>query len=133
MIFQNQNDNLVDRFEDWWRRDNKGLPLMWVVARRDGARTPSPPPKDDEDRYIGLDLKLGQTIANLKNNLYLADSYAQASSSIGPGSLAVYLGSKPVFTPNTVWYEPCIKDITNRQPITFDPNGYWFKKHFDVL
>lgn len=133
MKFQNQNDKLVDRFEDWWRRDNKGLPLMWVVARRDGPRIPFPAPKDDEDRYIGLDLKLGQTIANLKNNLYLADSYAQASSSIGPGSLAVYLGSKPVFTPNTVWYEPCIKDITNRQPIKFDPNGYWFKKHFDVL
>ena len=34
-MFQNQNDKLVDRFEDWWRRDNKGLPLMWVVARRD--------------------------------------------------------------------------------------------------
>jgi len=132
-MFQNHNINLIDRFEDWWRRDNKGLPLMWVVARRDGANTPAPPPKNDEERYIGIDFKLGQIKADLANNLYLGDSYAQASSSIGPGSLAVYLGARPIFTNKTVWYEPCISDIEDRSPILFDPNCYWFKRHLDVL
>lgn len=133
MMFQNHNDKLIDRFEDWWRRDTKGLPLMWVVARRDGARAAGPTYRSDEERNLGVDYLLGQIKAGLENNLYLADSYAQASSAIGPGSLAVYLGSKPIFTPQTVWYKPCLTDIRDRPSIRFDAEEPWFKRHIEVL
>ena len=132
-MFQNRNEKIVDRFEDWWKRDSKGLPLMWVVARKDDAKATVPAPKNLEDKYIGRDIITASTEADLENNLYLGDSYAQASCSIGPGSLAVYLGAKPIFAPNTVWYEPCISDITDRSPIRFDPDNEWFKNHFEVL
>ena len=132
-MFQNPNPNLVGRFEDWWLRDTKGRPLMWLVARRDGAGASALPPKDDEDRYIGPELKLSQIKADIANNLYLGDSYAQASSSIGPGSLAVYLGAKPVFAPHTVWYKPCIGDLSERERISFDPAGGWFLRHMETL
>ncbi len=132
-MFQNPNPDLIGRFEDWWRGEGKGLPLMWLVARRDGANASALAPKDDEDRYIGAGLKLSQIKAELANNLYLGDSYAQASSSIGPGSLAVYLGAKPVFAPHTVWYESCLTDIRERPPIVFDPGNGWFARHMETL
>ncbi len=123
-MFRNKNENLIDRFEDWWRRDSKGLPLMWIVARKDGANTPGVPPRSTEDIYIGKEFLLGMLHADVENCLFLGDSYAQTSASIGPGCLNVYLGAKPVFAPSTVWYEPCLSDINDRPPIRFDPESY---------
>lgn len=132
-MFRNQNPKLIDRFEDWWHRNNQGLPLMWVVAQKEGPREQGPQYKDYEDMYMGADFLLGQTKAGIQNNIYLGDSYADSSCSIGPGSLNVYLGSKPVFAPHTVWYETCITDLRNRKRIRFDPDEYWFRKHIEVL
>ena len=43
-MYQNANAHLAERFEDWWNRDNKGLPLMNVIAVRDGAKWQVPKP-----------------------------------------------------------------------------------------
>ena len=52
------NNRIVDRFEDWWRRDNHGLPLMRVIAKRDAPCQPVPMPKAPSTRaeqYTGFD------------------------------------------------------------------------------
>ena len=130
---QNQKANLVDRFEDWWRRDNKGLPLMSVIARRDGEEHPWPQPRNAEEKYTDIEYLHARNQAALKNNVYLADAYASLSANLGPGSLALYLGSEPRFTEETVWFEPCIDSMETLPHIAFDPDNKWWKRHLDMI
>ena len=132
-MYQNQNANLVDRFEDWWRRDNKGLPLMRVIARRDGEEHPWPQPRNAEAKYTDIEYLHARNQAALKNNVYLADAYASLSANLGPGSLALYLGSEPRFTEETVWFEPCIDSMETLPHIAFDPDNKWWKRHLDMI
>jgi 5-methyltetrahydrofolate--homocysteine methyltransferase len=38
-----------------------------------------------------------------------------------------YLGCEPNFTPNTTWYEPCLRDWSELPSIKFDPNNRWWQ------
>jgi 5-methyltetrahydrofolate--homocysteine methyltransferase len=45
---------------------------------------------------------------------------------IGPGSLAMFIGSNPKFAEETVWYEPFITDPDHTPPLRFDPHNPWY-------
>lgn len=135
-MFQYAHDKIVDRFEDWWRRDNHGLPLMRVLARRDavpkGIVRPEAP-TDLMKRYTDFDYLLAcQRYFNATTE-FLGDSFSSLGANLGPGSLALYLGAEPRFEPATVWYEPCIENIETHPPLRFDPENKWWKLHIDLI
>lgn len=132
-MYQNQNPNLVSRFEDWWQRKNKGLPLMEVVAVKDNANWTAVRPEKVEDWYLNADYLLAAQKDRLNNCIWLGDAYASLSADIGPGSLALYLGAEPRFSTDTVWYEPCIDDIETEPVLAFDPENKWWKTHVEMV
>ena len=125
---------LLERFEDWWRRDNRGLPLMRVVARRDDPLPPPPPaPKDAAALYTDHDTLLRNMRYNLATHEYLADAFPSLGANFGPGSLALYLGAEPRFAWDTVWYAPCIEDPLTHPPLRYDPENRWWKRHVELI
>ena len=54
---------------------------------------------------------------------------------LGPGSLALYLGSEPGFSWATVWFEACMKadDPESFPFVKYDPENRWWKTHFDMV
>lgn len=122
----------LDRFEEWWDGRLEGLPLMYVVGRKDGApgsvRAASP-----RDFWINQEFLFDNYFAQLKSNEYLLDAFPSMSADIGPGSLALYLGAEPEFAWDTVWYKPCMTDILDHPPFRFDPENRWWKTHCDIL
>jgi len=46
--------------------------------------------------------------------------------------MAAYLGGKPHFMPNTVWYEPIIEDW-HKFDIRFNPENVWWKKSLKLF
>lgn len=135
-MYRYSRPDLVNRFEDWWRRDNHGLPLMRVLARRDTPLCPVSAPAPAPT------LKAGYTDAQhllaSKRHFdsmyeYLGDSFSSLSADLGPGSLALYLGAQPRFEPATVWYEPCIDDPLTHPPLRFDPDNEWWRLHIDLI
>lgn len=133
MLYGNRNDRLADRFEDWWRRDNRGLPLMNVVAERDGAKWSGRKPKSVEAMYLDPEYLLSNMRERMRNWIYLADSYASLSADIGPGSLALYLGSEPRFAESTVWFEPSLNTPDDIRTRAFDPENRWWKFHLNLI
>lgn len=133
MFYQNANDHLVDRFEDWWRCDTKGLPLMDVVAIREGTEFTVKRPENPADLYLDTDYILAQTRERIKNCRFLADSYASVSADLGPGSMALYLGGEPRFGWDTVWFRPCIDDAEKMPELRFDPENKWWKRHLSMI
>lgn len=125
--------NLVDRFESWWRRDLTGRPLMRVVARTDSPAPALPECADLQAKYTDFELLLAQQRRYDATHRYLGDSFASLSADLGPGSLALYLGSEPRFAPDTVWYEPCISDPETQPPLRFDPDNRWWRLHLELI
>lgn len=132
-MFRYSRPDLVERFESWWKHDLHGTPLMRVVARSGVQLPPVPQPKDDAARYIDGNNIIANAKRCLATHEFMGDSFASVSGDIGPGSLALYLGSEPRFAPDTVWYEPCIADPETHGRLAFDSDNRWWKLHTELI
>ena len=128
-------------FLDWW--DHRGLVVCsW------GAGVPAATPhvpvgeapqllaaSDAEKRrrsYEDYEWRAAYTHWRYAQTDFDLDILPIAGMDIGPGSLALALGSEPGFSPETVWFEPAWKDIADVRdipPIRFNPKAHWWKIH----
>jgi len=136
MKYKDNWEDTKKRFEAWWKHKNIDRPLMRVVAKRkqplDGA-VPLPPAASPEEKHLSVERKTRYMEYYCKSHLFLADSYPNLDMDLGPGSLAAYLGSKPVISLKTIWFEECMDDVSQLENIEFDENNYWFDLHLKNL
>lgn len=131
-----ERERLIKRFEDWWNRDNHGLPLMRVIAIKDSPRLPIPEVKNPstvQEQYTNFEFLHSFMRYYIATHEFMADSFPSLGANFGPGSLALYLGSEPRFAPDTVWYEPCIDDPETHPALRFDPDNKWWVMHRELV
>ena len=125
-----------DRFKRWWKGQKTDRPLIALNVIADQPR-PTPPvtpePEDDESKHLNLDWRMSAFEASLANTVYPMDNFPAFSLNMGPGSLALYLGSEPVFQPSTVWFSECIEDWDDWLPLRYRSDNRWFKRHTDLI
>lgn len=124
----------LDRFEAWWRGDCIDRPMLRVVAKRDGpikALEAEVPFDDEADFHLNVDKRLARFRNHLRSHRYMAEAYANFSVDIGPGSMAIYLGSNPRFAYDTVWFEECLDEADTLEG-RYDPNNPWLLRHLDM-
>jgi hypothetical protein len=120
------------RFVDWW--EHRGLLLgMWggAPASKPQERVPDPGPRPSPERlYTDAKVRALRNHYDLSRQCFPAEVLPIADTNIGPGSLALMLGSEANISPRTVWYEPCISREPNPErlpPLRFDPDNRWWK------
>jgi hypothetical protein len=67
---------------------------------------------------------------DLAHRVFPADILPIAHTDLGPGSLALFLGSTPHFSKETVWFEPSIEDCETPEalpPFAFDEDNHWWR------
>ncbi len=125
-------------YTDWWNRD--GLVLsMWSPGgdgpRRDGAEAPPKQPSP-ELRHTDARWRARRNHYALAGGEYLADMLPLSETDIGPGSLALFLGSEPGFGETTVWFHESMPDDPQperRAPFRFDPENKWWRITEEIL
>lgn len=125
-------------FLRWWR--SEGLVLgMGGTPSTDAPRAttcdPGPPPSVAAG-YTDAQARAQRNHCQLARQRFPADAFPIASTDIGPGSLALVLGSEPGFSPETVWFKPCLKDDPRpekRPALQFDPENRWWQVHDATL
>ena len=125
-----------ERFEKWWHREPVDRPLMAIDAPRDAPLGDTPWPKESKDpaqKYLNVDYLIQGTRCWLEHNDFGSDSLPEVTANLGPGSLSLYLGSEPVFSPDTVWYKPCIESLENTPLPKYDPENRWLRAHLDLF
>jgi len=125
-----------EHFKKWWKREDFGRPLMHLVARRAELVSDLEPvaaPQTAEELHLDVERKVREMRNRLKSHIYLADAYPYLSIDIGPGSLATYLGSEPVFAWDTIWYKECAPELADLGELTYDPEAFWWSKHLDLV
>lgn len=63
----------------------------------------------------------------------MGEGFPNLSMDLGAGSIALYLGSEPVFKPDTVWFSHCIEEYGQVLPLRYDPENPWLKKHLEII
>ncbi len=118
-------------FVEWWER--RGMVLgMWGAPRgrtpHEVVADPGPPPL--VEAYTNANLRARLNHFALAGQTFPVDCLPLASADIGPGSLALYLGAEPGFSPQTVWFEPTLRDTAVPElspPLVFDADNKWWR------
>ena len=120
-------------FTDWWNRE--GLVLgMWGAPRSENApHEDSQAPAEAQsvqERYLNAALRAQRNHHQLAHQVFPADVLPISDTDIGPGSLALFLGSEPGFSPDTVWFDPCIDRCECPESLPgfqFDETNRWWQ------
>jgi hypothetical protein len=127
------------RFVNWW--DRKGLMIgMWGApetahAIHEPVAAPARP-ATLEERYLNAAYRAAENHYRLARSVFPLDVLPSATTDLGPGSLALFLGSQPGFAEDTVWYHPSIEaelEPEKLPPLRFDENNPWWKITADIL
>ncbi|MCL6519852.1 MAG: hypothetical protein K6T99_08470 [Armatimonadetes bacterium] len=116
-----------ERFEAWWHGEVIDRPLLQVIApKKDAPNEPVPTYSSQEEKWLDPDYRIRLFEWELSRTYFAGDAFPYLDTHIGPGTLSLYLGAKPVFTDRTVWYHKCIDDVTTTIVPTFNENNpYW--------
>jgi hypothetical protein len=127
------------RFVKWWKRE--GLLIgMWgapEVGRSIHETVAAPTrPATIEERYCNAAFRAAENHYRLARSIFPLDVLPSATTDLGPGSLALFLGAKPGFSEDTVWFYPCFEQELEPEklpPLHFDPNHPWWRTTADIL
>ncbi len=119
----------AQRMTAFWRGEPLDRPPIWVTAprRRPLSGPPAPPdPGDPVRRWTDARWRLLAADAAMRATFYGGEAVPAFVPQLGPGSLAIHLGSEPVFMPDTVWYEPCLQSLTGGPDLRHDEHEPWW-------
>ena len=123
------------RFEKWWHREPTDRPLMHIVSPREKpvADSPEAPDPGPTTKYLDADYHIRRFHHVWDHMFFGAEAFPNADINFGPGSLALYLGSEPVFAETTVWFERCIDSLEDTPLPEFDLESKWFTTHLELI
>lgn len=137
MKYKKNWEETKKKWESYWKRENKGRPLMCIVAEKEGAADPEKAKAlksvDTNDKYRNAEKMVERFRYYAETHEFMAESFPNISLDFGPGSMAGYLGSNINFAMDTVWFDHFITNWKEHPEIVFDPDNEWFKEHLKLF
>ncbi|MCL2362988.1 MAG: hypothetical protein FWC73_14400 [Defluviitaleaceae bacterium] len=123
------------RFTAWWAGQSTGRPLLHIWTKREHPipNNFSPQPYNTvEERYLNAEKITANYLDFFANHEPRGEGYPEVSLNLGAGSLALYVGSQPTFSKDTIWFEPVEGDYNTPGYLGLDPQNHWYKTHLDM-
>lgn len=136
MHYKSDWENTRQKFEKWWKNENSGRPLMKIVAQREPPSEPlfpETPWATPEAFHLDIEENSKRYHNYCRSNRFLAEAFPSLDLNIGPGSLALYLGTEPDFHWDTIWFREWIEDWEEVKPFVFDPANPWLCRHLALI
>jgi len=126
--------HLERQFDAWWHKQNEKRPLVHIVGLDTAKMEPYPAPADHRDMHIGGAWNARRERAILPGLVHFGEAFPHVNLNMGPGSMACYLGSRPVYARDTVWYEPiCKESLAELGELKFDSHNPWWVEHLNEM
>lgn len=123
------------RMLDWW--EGRGFIVgSWNGIRRTTPRQPveNPGPAASlEQRYTDVAWRTAQVHAYASRTDWPLEILPVVDPWLGPGSMALYLGSEPGWQEETVWYHPCLTEPGQERAIRFDSHNRWWRLQMELI
>jgi hypothetical protein len=134
MLWKENWEETREHYCRWWRRD--GLVVVPSVPASVAAMNPSRdplaadpgPPRDAETRHADPAHVTAASHHWLATGTLALDALPIGRMDLGPGSLALYLGSEPGFSDDTVWFHPLRDQSLLERPLRLDPANRWWRR-----
>ncbi len=134
MKFVDNWESTKIKWDNYWKRQNSGTPLMYVTAKKQGVKTTWEHSLfAHEDKCFNAKLIDASYRQFCAEHDFLAEGFPNLSVDLGPGSMAAYLGCDVAFSGGSVWYDEFIKDWDGVADFAFDPKSVWFNKHLQTF
>jgi 5-methyltetrahydrofolate--homocysteine methyltransferase len=137
MLYKKNWGEAKIKWENYWKRQNTGRPLMCIIANKeekmDPERAEALKSKDMDDKYLNAERIVERFRYFCETHEFMAESFPNLSIDFGPGSMAGYLGCNIVFNKNTVWFDEFVEDWLEYKDLEYDPENEWFKKHIELF
>jgi 5-methyltetrahydrofolate--homocysteine methyltransferase len=130
MVFKSDWGEAQQRLAAWWRGEALDR-VVWQVQAPRAAPMPfadaPEPPADVIEGWLSPQYRVAAAEAGFARTWFGGEAFPYFDPHLGPGSLALYLGSEPVFARDTVWYQPCIAEIDPAPRLKFDRANRWWQ------
>jgi hypothetical protein len=120
-------DTVRQHHIDWWK--GEGM-VLFVHAPRDEPLEVLPCPEKPatlEAAWTDPVYRARKAEYDMSRTYFGGDAFPRFDTAIGPGNLATFIGSEPIFTDDSVWYRPCIDNPDGAPPLRLDPAQKWFR------
>jgi hypothetical protein len=126
MLYKPDWAEAQDRFAAWWNHESRDRVTLSVSAPRENSNEPPTPPDNWTDWWTDAEWRLALAEHHFESNWFGGEAFPYFDTNIGPGSLAMYLGSEPSFHETTVWYNPIAERISDIPELRMDPENRWW-------
>lgn len=117
----------------WWNFEDLGFPIIRLMGVDGSIEWPGMP-KDFKSRHTDPDYRFAVTNAIYDQVTYYGEAFQNLDLNIGPGSMAIYLGSEPIFHEDTVWFTSLAHDnLSELGALEYDPNNRWWQYHLNII
>ena len=125
-----------ERFKAWWNRSRIDRPMLCIQGRRNvplGPELAVGKAETPEQSFLDVELKVEQYREHLRTHWLMAEAFPNLSANLGPGSVALYLGSEPRFAWDTLWYEECVTDWKSFGDLKYQAANPWWLRHQQMI
>lgn len=118
-----------ERWTKWWENDESVGTILQVKVPREKpvSEIYVPSIKSIEEQWTNIDYRIASAEKVFATYKFMGDAFPYFDIILGPGSFAIYIGSEPVFSKDTVWYKPFISDWNTVPELKLDPENKWWK------
>jgi hypothetical protein len=130
LLYREDIDAVRERLTKWWNGGDIGRPVMLLTAPREEPLEKVrvlPKPRGWVTDYStgSFPYRVNLAARRYVKTWCLGERVPSVAPDLGPGTLALYLGSRGVELPGTVWFSPCITSPEMAR-FEYDPkNFYW--------
>ena len=136
LYYKEDWEEVQQRFVAWWEGEVVDRVALAVRAPREVSLGPTEDLREPDDPYqywTDPDYRLGQAERVFNRTAYLGEAFPFFAPQIGPGSLALYLGSQPTLAKETVWYNPIWTDLSTPPRLDYDPDNQWWQTNLRLV
>lgn len=120
-MFTEKYASILAEYENFWKRQNKGRPILNISYSKPNA-VPYRGPHSVEEQWLDPEYKYNAFKHNVATTGYMAEGIPHNFTNFGPGCLAACIGGGFLLKPNTVWFDTkqLVQDWENPPRIAFD-------------
>ncbi|MFV0401851.1 MAG: hypothetical protein ACK5LX_14715 [Oscillospiraceae bacterium] len=117
----------------WWNFEEIGRPIVRIMGYDEPIQMPEEP-ADAQMLHLDPSYKMAAAKAVYDGATFYGEAFQSLELNLGPGSMATYLGSEPIFHRDTIWFsEVAENSLEELGELRYNPDNKWWKYHLDVV
>lgn len=129
MLYKEDWDKTKKKYEEYWNRENHDRPLICIHApKKNSKRVSVKAPENLRQRWVDTEYVIKAARANFENTFFGGEAFPKLCPNLGPDIFGAFYGADLEFGRDTSWAHPIIEDWDKVGKLTFNEDGFWYKK-----